>query len=307
MKVYLILIMSILIPIAGAAQDNIFDVLNEQYITQISELPYSPGNPTVEWRQQGHIRAWIDIVGFRNMTKVGQEYFIQGEPADAAMVQYGMDHDIKENFDSIAGTITHTQSGNNLIAQLTVVLKWHVWCRTKTSSWICGRPSETKVFQDVEISPKQYNIGNHTIHITEYNNSVNPRTEIKLSSSYDFINYTYNGNHINNYQKIAHVEKTAKGIYFANMSSANIWTAGTGSLRQMNDRVIIPGTANPDYKNLTIQASSIYETKALPISDKVITRDTYSIKRAFSGLYISLIIVFSIMFGTLYFTAKRTL
>ncbi len=308
MKVYLILIMSILIPIAGAAQDNIFDVLNEQYITQISELPYSPGNPLINWRQQGHISAWVDITGFKNLTKYNGVYYIHGDPASLAITQFGYSHDIPQNVDSITGTISYSQSGNNLTASLIVILKWHVWCRSKTSSWICGRPSETKTFQDVESVPEQYNIGNHTIHITEYNNSVNPRTEIKLSSSYDFINYTYNGNHITNYQKIAHVEQTAKGVYFANMTYANIWTtAGTGPLRQMNDQVIIPGTANPDYKNLTIRASSIYEANTIPISDKIITRDTYSIKRAFSGLYISLIIIFSIMFGTLYFTAKRAL
>lgn len=298
---------TLLIPTTVGTMHNIFDIIDEQYITHISELPYSSGIPSVEWKKDGHITAWIDIVGFRNMTKERGEYFIHGDPDDMAIVQYGTDHDIKENFDSITSTVSYTQSGNNLTATLTVVLKWHVWCRTKTSSWICGRPSETKTFQDAEIVPEQYNIVTPTLNITEYNNSVNPRTEIKLTSSLAFINYTYNGDHINNYKMIAHIEQTTKGVYFANLSPANIWTTGMGSLRQMNDRVIIPGTANPDYQNLSIKISNLYTTETVSAAETTLVRDTYNFKRSFSGLYISVIIIFSIMFGTLYYTTKRVL
>jgi len=291
----------------AAAMQDIFDIMDEPYITHISELPYSSGVPSVEWNKDGHIIAWIDIMGFRNLTKADGKYFINGNPAELAITQYGTKYEISGIFDSITKSCSYSQLENNLVATLTVVLKWHVMCCDKNGCWVCGRFKETKIFQDAEIAPEQYNIVTHTLNITEYNNSVNARTEITLTSSPAFINYTYNGNHINNYKMIAHVEQTTKGIYFANLTPANIWTTGTGSLRQMNDKVIIPWTANPDYQNLTIQVSNLYTIDNVSAAEATVVRDTYNFKRSFSGLYISVIMIFSVMFGTLYYTAKRSL
>lgn len=311
---------TILIPTAGAAQDNIFDILDEQYIAHISDLPTSNPTPEKNWQPpyewvEDHCRrdrspyfvfGFLDVVGFERMVKINGTYYLNESPSDAAIIRYET-HTCAMAYPRYDGgwdyKLKTYQQDNQFVAELTATAILYYYIESNKYY-----DNITQVFYDYEPLPLQYNQTlNPVINITEYNNSVNPRTEVKLTSGDGIITYYYNSDHITNYKFIAHVEKTAKGIYFANLSSANIWTAGTGSLRQMNGRVIIPGTANPDYQNLTIQVSSIYEIKNLSISHEAIIRDTYSIKRAFSGLYISLIILFSIMFGTLYFTAKRAL
>jgi hypothetical protein len=292
-----------IIPLAGAS--DIFDILDEKYIIDISELPSSSGNPEINWQKQGHIEAWVDIIGFKNLTKENGVYFINRDPASLAIVQYDSKGKVSGVIDSITNSLSLSTIEGNLIASLTVVLKWHVICCNKDGCWVCGRYTETKTFQDTEFSPEQCPNIAYTTNITEYNNSVNPRTVIGLTTYNSYINYTYKNESIKNYLKTARVEQTSKGIYFANLSSANIWTEGIGSFHQMDDKAIIRGTADPDYDNLSITVSNIYETKR--VSNYSIVRDTYKFERSFSGLYITLIIIFGILIGTLYYTAKRAL
>lgn len=295
----------LLIPASGAS--DIFDIMDEKYITDISELPYSSGNPEINWQKQGHIEAWIDIVGFKNLSKENGTFYISGDPENLSIVQNGAQGVFSCEICgyNIKKTVQTSTSGANTVATLSIKMIWYSKHCGKNGC-TCVEHIEFAMFNDVEKSPEQFDrVLNPQVNITEYNNSVNPRTEIQLtlnSPALAFINYTYNGNYIINYKMSAHVEKTPKDVYFANVSAANIWTDGTGSLRQMNDNVIIPGTADPDYHNLTIQASSLYKTENASFT---IVRDTYKFERSFSGLYITLIIIFSILFGTLYYTAKR--
>ncbi len=319
----LLIIIALFIPV-GAAQD-IFDILDEQYITNISELPESVNlvpeknwQPSREWSHEHcrrkyspyYIHGWLDVVGFKNLTRINGTDYTNEESLSVAIIRYET-HACTLGYPRYNGGWNYKldtyQQGEQFVARLTATaILYYYYDGIKYYDNI------TKVFYDYEPLPLQYlqytQILNPVVNITEYNNSVNPRTEIKLTlNSPAFINYTYNNNHISNYRMVAHVENTSKGVYFANVSAANIWTNGTGSLRQMNDKVIIPGTANISYDNLTIQISDIYNTNSLSKSNFTVIRDTYKFERSFSGLYISLIIIFSIMAGTLYYVAKRAL
>ncbi len=316
----LIIIIALFIPAAGAAQDSIFDIMDEKYIIDISELPASTNlqpekswQPSYDWVDERCRRkhnpyfvfGFLDIVGFKNMSKINGTFHIMGAPADSVIIQYET-YACAMGYPRYKGGWNYKletyQQDNQFVAKLTATAILYYYIEANKYY-----DNITKIFHDYEPLPLQYTqVLNPKVNITEYNNSVNPRTVIKLTADIPaFINYTYNGDHISNYKMIAHVEKTPKGVYFANVSAANIWTNGTGSLRQMNDKVIIPGTADPDYQNLTIQVSDIYKTEN--VSNFTIIRDTYKLERSFSGLYISVIMIFSIMAGTLYYTAKRAL
>ncbi len=241
--------------IVPISQGNSFDDLNIAYVSSVSQLPRLQENkliPDVIWRQQGHIIAWIDIIGFKNQIKENGTYYIRGNPEDGAVVRYGFTHDIKENFDSIDGSISYSQSGNNLIASLTVVLKWHVWCRSKTSSWICGRPTETKTFQDIEIIPAIYpNISISEIKVHTSKNSTKAIIEVdtdNFATGYTLI--TANGS-VSRLDKIFQVSFTAKGIPYGNESSIiPIWKiAGNGISHQGND--IISDSDNISFNAIT--------------------------------------------------------
>jgi len=304
MKVLCLLITMTLIMSAGAS--NIFDILDEKYITDISELPYSSGNPDKNLQKQGHIEAWIDIVGFRNLSKENETFYSYGDPVGLAIIQ----NDARGVFKCSTCGYKITQyvhsyaAGNYLVSVLETKMIWYELVCTKDGC-SCVEHTEFATFSDVESVPKQFDkFIDSKVNIIEYNNSVNPRTVINVSTSnLSSINYTYKNQPVHNYLKNARVEKTAKGIYFANLSMTNIWTGGTDSFQQMNDNVIIRGTADPDYDNLSILASNIYETKK--VTNYSIVRDTYTIERSFSPIFIMVATIFSIMFGILYYTAKR--
>jgi len=291
---------------------DIFDILDEKYIDTINDLPFSEGHPSISWQDcpcnvdYKWGKAWVDIVGFRNLTSENNTFYVNDAPETLAIIRYGY-QGLRGVTVSWKPTIRTYQSGNNVIAELTIERRWYeIFCGEYGCYPVYH--SATMTISDSEPAPLIYPLISESgsIKIIEYNNTVNPRTEIKITSGPAFIKYIYNGDHISHYKMVAHVEKTPKGVYFANVSYANIWTTGTGSLRQMNDKVIIPGTADPDYQNLAIQISNIYTTENAAISESI-TRDTYGIERSFSGLYLSVIMIFSVMFGTLYYTVKRVL
>ena len=319
MRVYPLLILFFLIPISSA-QDNIFDILNEKYILSINELPESTNlqpekvwNPSWDWikenckrdRSPKFVFGWIDIIGYDRSIKKDDHIYLNEPAKSAAIIQYEtyacvLGHQLFKG-KMINKLETYEQDGQ-LVAKLTAT---QVLYRIVEEKYYYD--NETRIFYDYEPLPLQYpQVPDSRINITEYNNSINPNTVIELSTdnSSSFINYTYKNESIKNYLKTARVEKTAKGVYFANVSSANIWTAGTDSFHQVNDKVIIRGTARPDYQNLTVQVSTIFENKK--VSEYSVIRDTYTIGRSFGKVYIAVLVTFTGLIGIIVSIGRRT-
>src|SRR5665811_526898 len=121
---YGFLILFLLIPIVSG-YTGLFSILDEKYSDNISDLPYSAGSPTISWQEQGHIRAWVNIVGFKNITRIDGIDYINGKPESLALVQYGVSVSHPGIRDSLDKSLSVNQSGNNTIASLHVVLKYH--------------------------------------------------------------------------------------------------------------------------------------------------------------------------------------
>ena len=305
MRSVCIVFLLILLPWASSAQSNIFEILDDQFITSISELPYSPGIPEIRSQTYGNIQGWIDIVGFRNMSFEDGHFKINGLPEKLAIIQYDAYGSPPGIQDSITKSVSFSRSGNNLTATLNVIMKWHTVYCDSNGCFVSGRLTSTAKFQDVEPLPEQFNetLG-PVAKITEYNNSINPHTVIDLQAdNLTYINYYYNNNSIRNYRKVARVDRTEKGVYFANLTAVNIWSQGTEYLHQMNNEVIIPGTSNPDYQKLSIEVSNLYETKT--VSDYAITRDTYTVERSFSKLYLAVLSTASILVIMIFSITRR--
>jgi hypothetical protein len=220
---------------------GLFDILNETYINDISELPFSSGTPTVSWQQSGNIRGYMDIVGFRNLSRDGEHYFILGDPASLAIVAGDATGTPPGIFDSLDKTISLTQSGNNLIASLHVVLKWHtIYCDDK-GCFINGRFTNTAVFQDIEVIPEQFdNILDPRINITEYNNSIEPKISIQIiTKNSSGISLNYGNKSAVHSTKSYHVEKTEKGIYYANTSDLEAWDIQGQSIARFGNLIIV--------------------------------------------------------------------
>ena len=288
MRCLFFILFFLIIP-AVSGYTGIFSILDEKYIDQISDLPYSAGTPDMNiqrsWGTQAWIEGWIDITGFRNMTQENGTYYVNGNPAIMAIIQndaYGKfkcsicDYSIKK-------TLSVWDSGNYTIANLDVKMTWYELVCTKDGC-SCVQHIEYAVFQDSEKSPYIYpSLQTGIANITEYNNTIYPKTAISLNlpGNISKATYRYGNDTLAHYFRQGHVEQTAKGIYFLNLSERDFWTSDTESLQHLNTWVMIPNTSRPDYSNLTIEISNSYETGQ--INNYSVERITYNSGSTFSN------------------------
>jgi hypothetical protein len=197
----------------------------------------------------------VDITGFRNLSRKGDTYYIFGDPAILAIYQYDAKGNPPGVFDSITKTVSFSQTRNNLIASMHVVLKYHtVYCDDK-GCFVNGRFKEEAIFQDIEPIPAIISNHDDAIQVLyrEMNFSLFNTTDIRIdinNSVYDrYLLTTKNGS----YEKINRlwrVEQTEKGIYFANESIVNIFHSNNISHAQ---DIISVGDLN-----FTIAAHGLY-------------------------------------------------
>ncbi|NJD76247.1 MAG: hypothetical protein FIB08_04020 [Candidatus Methanoperedens sp.] len=108
-------------------QAGILEDINETYIHNIDALPYSPGIPEKSIQTSGHITGWIDIVGFRQMTRDNGTDYVPGSPADYAIVQYDAWANLDCegcSIDSMTKNVAVSISGNQTVAVLSIELKY---------------------------------------------------------------------------------------------------------------------------------------------------------------------------------------
>lgn len=260
------------------AEAGLFDIFNETYISDISELPFTNGTSDIKWQESGHIRAWVDIVGFRNLSRDGDNFSILGDPASLAIVQYdaiGLQYGY---LDRLEKTISFNQSGNNLTALLHVVLKWHTESCDDNGCWISGRFTEEEDFRDNESIPEQYNkFLNPIVNITEYDNEIEPKISIQvIDKNASSISISYGNKSLTHTSKSYHVETTYKGIYYANTSDIEAWNIqGRGIARFGNSIIINSNISEIDYSQLDIRVSNLYDSLRVNSSNFNITRVNY--------------------------------
>src|SRR5660398_114820 len=262
----IILCLLFLIPTAIAADKGIFYILDEKFIDNISEVPESAGNPDKQIQTSGNIEAWIDIVGFNRMMRENGLDYVPENPADHAIIQYDAKGTQSGIFDGIEKTISFTQSGNNLTSVLNVKLQWHTkYCDDK-GCFINGRFTETAAFQDTELSPNTYPPlpEDLRVNLTQYNNSLYENIGIRIVNISGLNKYTiqYEDNIATYRLKKAHVEQTAKGVYFANVTPAEFLDLKGKNISRYGNTILLNGNLSkmsPD--DIKIMGSNLYETK----------------------------------------------
>lgn len=104
------------------------DMLTGTYTDNVSELPAATNlHPNTAWQSKGHISAWIDIVGFKDMIRENSVDYVPGNPAYYAIVQ----SDARANLncdgcsvDSLTQNVSVSTAENMTVATLTVNLVW---------------------------------------------------------------------------------------------------------------------------------------------------------------------------------------
>ncbi len=266
MRIYIIIgLIFLIIPISSAAEDKgLFAILDEKYISNISELPFFPGNPDKVLQSSNYIDAWIDITGFRGMIREKDEYFINDLPEDAAIVQYDVSGSPPGVVDIITPTLTIKQAGDLTVAILDVVMKWSKTFCDKDGCWIVTYRSSAS-FQDSEASPQKYEPISHapTANITQFNNSVYENIGININAPCELeeLTVSYKDSTITHTRRNAHVETTSKGVYFANISDVDYWNVQGSNISHLGNLITLNGNLSKiDINQLNITGTNIYES-----------------------------------------------
>jgi Endopolygalacturonase len=225
--------------------------------------------PEMNWQQKGHSKAWVDIVGWNNLTqRTGVFYIPAGEQP---IVKY--DAVATDLMGSTQTHLTTTQSNGNVTADLEVKTTYKVTKASSKSIMGISIPSyethsETSHYFDTEKMPETYNPAiNTTAYITILNNSFSKQTVVYVPENPDVMKvcFKYDGNEVWHYLQAGTVNSTSKGVKFVNISSLDYWD------KQDNvsgNQLVIPGYISPkDVKSrVQIVQYDVYGNK-IPITN----------------------------------------
>ncbi len=221
---------------------NSFDDLNSAYVSSVLQLPaIGDAKPDKIEQSSGHIRGWIDIVGFKEVAKLnGSEVnYINGTPSDKAIIQYASWAIITVPVCSIdiKNSVTKTISGSNTIANLNIKLVWYSKHCVKNGC-TCVEHNESASFSDVEESPVQYpasSVPQLTVH--EFKNSSKALLEVNIDDTVTSYTVSSGNGSVVRHLQVGQVMYSKKGVPYANFTrSLPVWkSTGHGVYHQWND------------------------------------------------------------------------
>jgi hypothetical protein len=235
------LILFLIMPV----QANTFDNLNDAFVSNVSQLPAIDDGrlkPDKVEQASGHIRGWMDIVGFREIARVNCIDYINGTSSEKVVIRYDAWGE-EVSVDSVTKTITTSISSNNTIAKMNVVLKWHYYyscdCNKNGCSTCRKDVIEKTDFYDSELAPVQYpNSSTPILTLHEFPNSSKALLEVNTDDTVTAYTVTTANGSVKKHIQIGRVTYTAKGVPYANFTKENftIWDdTGKGIYHQGND------------------------------------------------------------------------
>jgi hypothetical protein len=222
------------------------------YIDDVYTLPAAQEQPLINWQESDHTKAWVSILGFKEMAHINGADYVNGDPGIMAIVRGDATGSPPGISDGIEKSITsyYNPLTKEVTATIHTILKWHKICNDSKGSFVCGRETETKDFVTTITSPKIFTPSIESINITDlsYNHSQITQRRLYIQTS-DLISYykvtTPNGSIAHRIQ-IGQPDMNIYGIPFANFSSFETWNAtGTGISYQGN--VIVLSSLNETY------------------------------------------------------------
>ncbi len=293
------MVLSIIFLLFSVSSSGLLDQINNSYIDSVYDLPEIQGLPEIKWQQKDHIRAWIDIVGFRHMAYINGAYYVPGQPANFTIVQYEVKPKLCSNcqLTSIKKSLSVIDTGNVTTASLSVVLKYDeiiVVC-DKSSCWENQIPyTETAVFQDSELSPLIYDADKEHVQIKEvnYNHSLYAEKLIYVNTSNLITRYNVsidNGSVLHRLQ-IGEIQYTKKNIPYANYTVFDIWKqSGTGI--NYLDKAVVTQNINDSYN---LQAYSPFGQ--VNNTNITVSYNTWTPEKAIAHFTFLIIFVLSVAF-----------
>lgn len=286
------------VPATSNPDTTIFSILNDSYIQNVYELPYFSGIPDKNIQQSGNIRGWIDITGFRNLTKKNVTYYVNANPSTLAILQYDAWGEFKCEtcgYSIKKSVSVWDNSDNTTYANLFLKMVWYEKFYTK-NGYSCVEHTEYAVFQDSEHSPlKIDNIYKDIdVIVRNRNFTVINSTEINIEiddNTFDRYLIKTDDGFYEKINRIWHVEQTPKGVNYANETKVDIFKTQNISHRQ--NTVVVDDGNNT---NFSVSASGFYYS-----NDKTNVTRLYEVsdpaEQFFCGDLIGFLIILICFFG----------
>lgn len=157
-----------------------FDIIDEKVFDEDWEVADNIGEPIKVVKSDGHIRGWIDIVGFRKMCVINMTEYVNGSPKDFAIVKRDAWHT------PINGEVVSFVTSASTIDEVgytTAIQDTEFHWKYKVYTLFGSYWKHVYEYQTITYStrsPDTFNnsIDDYEITITSYNNSVTPYTLI---------------------------------------------------------------------------------------------------------------------------------
>jgi len=300
--------------------DIVQDILDLEFISSASDLNnYDDLHPEKLIQSSNHISGWIDIVGYYNLTKKNDNYYIQGNPINSIIILHSVWSD---NFSSCCSEdiieivdLKIVIDNTSITSSIDIHLKWHksrltyITVPSPTGFIIIPKIEKTYydeycTITDTDILPLIYptlNINDTSIEVVIYNNSISPKTTIRLINlplNVLSVNYSYCNSSLTYYYGSAINEYTDKKCPYLSILSTDT-VLSNGNLSYFNGFVIIP-SMNFSEKNLTVVLSDPY--CSCSVTNMTVSELPYhGTKDVFSSLFIGIVTILSIIvFGIMY-------
>ena len=316
----LVLSCTILFFIPYASSDIIQDILDIEYISSTVELNnYDDINPDKVIQSSNHIFGWIDIAGYRNLTKKNDNYYIQGDPLDSVIILHSVWSDnysscCSEDFIEVVDSKIIVDN-INITSSIDIHLKWHksklVFVTVCDPFGCVVLPKIEKTYHDeyltiidTDILPLVYptlDINDTFVEVVVYNNSMSPKTTIRLINlplNVLSVNYSYDNLSLNYFYGSATKEYTDKNCPCFSIRSVNSFYQN-GNMSYFNGFVIIP-SMNLSMNKLNVSLNDPYSSGT--VSNITIYEIPYhGSKDVFSSLFILVMLIVCFFgFGTMY-------
>lgn len=174
------------------------------------------GSSKSKTQSMDHIRAYIDIVGFKNECIINNTNYVNGDAKDFAIVKRRAWYTpVNGQKVSLETSYTITDIGNKTIATQTTRFTWKYYKNTLLGGkWVYVDEGPLTVKSSVE-SPENFSsIPEIPVHIAVHNRTVNPIAIISIPSEANPImknvvatRVSYNGSETTRYDKIGWIVK----------------------------------------------------------------------------------------------------
>lgn len=168
-----------------------FSILGAEVFDGDWSIADKHGNPVKDIKSSGHIRAWIDIIGFENESIIDEVRYVNGSAKDFAIIKRNAWHTPVERVVSFTSTCSVSDSDNTTTAVQDTIFHWkYKKCTLFGCHWV--HVWEYLTVSITVDSPEIFNnsIDDYEITITSYNNSVTPYTLIYIPNRVNIIKHS---------------------------------------------------------------------------------------------------------------------